>query len=468
MTAHPEVKTRSLKQIVGGWFYRIVTQPGWPRWVALAVAAFLFMLSALYLTRSTDYREDPSALMPRSADVYAETRDLSGLLKTVGAWRVWHPDRRGTGQESRTELEKDLAGLISARVGGLPINPPLRWMSASLGAGWCISRNEDGTESWALYLRLDDPAAALKEIEVEPGMALQKPQGWRDGDGLFSLTGQGGSVHFGIAGPWLILSGDDKLPKFALEAKRRPSQSLAGTGIVPKWRRSSSVRGLFNPSYASAQSQLFGPSFVTNWLSPDARVTYTALLGRSGGVETYFNTAELSERSIGGGLWPLFLIIMGMVALCSICVIFAILLVMVGWGGWFKAMAVRAGIAPAKTPDRVSSSNAFKQDSGIPNTENQTVSGNKEKLSDPVLRQEESENSSTKDVSSPQHPTTSTVAETKAEGILPQSTSGTPEETTDRDSVQSETSINETDNGESGTPASQEKSKENDTNMSID
>ena len=468
MTAHSEVKKRSLKQIVGGWFYRIVTQPGWPRWVALAVAAFLFMLSALYLTRSTDYREDPSALMPRSADVYAETRDLAGLLKTVAAWRVWHPDRRGTGQESRTELEKDLAGLISARVGGLPINPPLRWMSASLGAGWCISRGEDGAESWALYLRLDDPAAALKEIEVEPGMTLQTPQGWREGDGVFSLTGQGGSVSFGIAGPWLILSGDDKLPNFALDAKRRPSQSLAGTGIVPKWRRTSSVRGMFNPSYASAQGKSFGPSFVANWLSPDARITYTALLGRSGGVEAYFNTAELSDRSVGGGLWPLFLILMGVVALCSIGVIFAILLVMVGWGGWFKAMAVRAGIAPSKIPDRVNTSAAFKQDSGTISPDKGPSSGTNEKLSDAVLGQEENENSQIMDVSSLQHPTTSTVAETEVEAVVPESSLDVAGETANRDSIQSETSINETNRGESGAPSPQEKNKDNDTNMSID
>lgn len=391
MTAHPDVKKRSLKQILGGWFYSIVTRPGWPRWATLAVAAFLFMLSALYLTRSTDYREEPSALVPRSADVYAETRDLSGLLKTVGAWRVWHPDRRGSGQEARTELEKDLAGLISAHVGGLPINPPLRWMSASLGAGWCVSRNETGPESWALYLRLDDPAAALKEVEVEPGMTLEVLAGARTGDGVFSLAGKdGGIVYFGIVGPWLIVSGDEKLPTFALEAKRRPSQSLGGSGIVPKWRRSASVRGVFHPGYAMAQGRSFGPSFVTNWLSPDARVTYTAILGRSGGVETYSNTVELTDRTGAGGWWPLFLIIMGILAIVSLGVIFTILLVMVGWGGWFKALAIKAGIAPAGTPARVEPSRAFKQDSGIIDAEKDEKTENTAKLSDVSKAHDES------------------------------------------------------------------------------
>ncbi len=369
MTTQPETKKRSLKTILVGWICRIVVRPGWTRWVALAVAAVLFVLSAFYLTRSTDYREDPSALVPRSADVYAETRDLSSLLKTAGAWTLWHADRRGDGTEARNDLEKELAARISARVGGLPINPPLRWMASSLGAAWCVSREApdggaDGADSWALYLRLEDPAAVLGEIEVEPGITLETVQGGRGGDGVFSLAGKDGTVFVGIVGPWLIFSGDDKLPAFALEAKRRPSLSLAGSEMLPAWRRGAGLRGLVNPSSSAARSPAFAPAFVTDWLSPAARVVYTAVLGRSGGAELRLATAELTDSAPGAALWPVMFVLMAALAVASLAVIFAILLVMVGWGGWLKALAVKAGAAPASAPERVEPSRAFREDAG--------------------------------------------------------------------------------------------------------
>lgn len=358
----------ALKQFVCGWLYRIVTLPGWHRWLALAAAAFLFMLSALWLTQGTDYREDPSALVPRSADLYAETRDLAGFLKTAGAWTLWREDRRGTESESRNALERELAALVSARVGGLPVNPPLRWMGASRGAAWSVSRNgaegAPGTESWALYLKLENPGDALGEIEVEPGMTLETTQGERSGDGVFAVRARDGTAAYaGVVGPWLILSGDAKLPEFALEAKGKPGVSLAGSGMLPPWRRAAGLRGVVNPSYtAAAALPALGGGFAADWLSPGARIAYTSTLGKNGGVEINFTTVELREQSPGTGLWPLVSLVVALVALASLAVVLGIVLVMIGWGGWFKAMAVKTGAEPAEAPEKVETSPAFAED----------------------------------------------------------------------------------------------------------
>ncbi len=369
MTTQPEPKKRPLKKILGEWIYRALARPGWTRRIALAAAAALFALSALYLTGTSDYREDPSALVPRSADVFAETRDLPLLLKTAGAWRIWRPERRGDGAEARSELERDLAGLVSARVGGLPLGAPLRWMAAARGAAFCVSRGSGeeeggGEASWALYLLLGDPASALREIEIEPGMTLTVVQGGRDTDGVFSLAGRDGTAALGIVGPWLIFSGDEKLPAFALEAKRRPSLSLAGAGVLPHWSRSAGLRGLVNPSSAAARRSAFGPAFADEWLAPGARLAYTAVLGKNGGVETRLASVELTDAAPGAALGPVVFLLMAVLAVASLAVIFAILLVMVGWGGWLKALALRGGIAPAPAPERVEPSRAFREDSG--------------------------------------------------------------------------------------------------------
>ncbi len=52
------------------------------------------------------------------------------------------------------------------------------------------------------------------------------------------------------------------------------------------------------------------------------------------------------------------------VAIASLCVVVSILLVMIGFGGWLKAMALRAGVIPADAPEKVEVSEAFREDSG--------------------------------------------------------------------------------------------------------
>lgn len=368
MAEHPEVKKRrSLKQILRGGLYNAVFQPGLSRWVLLAVAAFVFMLSALYLTGGTDFREDPSALVPRSAEVYLETRDLGTLLKNVAAWKVWRPEHRATGQEvHNTDLEKEVANAISRFVPGLPTSQPLGWMNNSKGAAWCVSSNDGAAKpSWGLYLRLDDVSAALNDAQIEQGMKLELIKGTRD-NGVFVLTGQGGGrLCIGVVNPWIILSADEKLAEFALDAKRRPSQSLAGAGLVPKWKRGYSLRGIASPAASSALTERLGASFVANWFAPEARMAFTAKSGRSGEVETSFSVVSMNDRIGGGGFWPLFFVVMLVLALVSLALIFAVLLAMLGWGGWLKLAAAKAGIAPAGKPVQVSPSAAFQQDSGM-------------------------------------------------------------------------------------------------------
>ncbi len=355
-----------MKRKLGGWLYGIATRSGRRRWAALAIAALLCVLSVWLLSPSGDYRRDPSALVPRSADVYAEARNLPELLKTAGAWKLWAPSRRSASADAPGAAEKELAAAVSARVGSLPVAPVLRWMTVSEGAAWCVSRDEAGAESWALFLRMEKPETALTDVEAEPGVALEVVQGSREAgaDGVFSLAGKPGGAFFGIVGPWLIVSGDAKLPEFAMAAKRRVSVSLAASGMLSPWRRSAGLRGMLNPAASADAERILGAGFVADWLEPSARVAFTASFGTGGGVEAEVRTVLFSENAPGGGLWPVVFVCLLVVAIASLCVVVSILLVMIGFGGWLKAMALRAGVIPADAPEKVEVSEAFREDSG--------------------------------------------------------------------------------------------------------
>lgn len=356
-----------MKRMLGGWLCRMAALSGWRRWTALAAAAVVFLVSVLLLCGRTDYREDPSALAPRSADLYAEARDLPGFLATAGAWRLWSATAPGT-------LEKELAASVAARAGGLPVAPVLRWMNGAGAAAWCVSRGggdvSSSAASWALFLHVENPADALEDMEVEPGASLEVVRGARGEDGVFALLRSGAAAGassgavFGIVGPWLILSGDTKLPEFALEAKGRPSVSLARADLLPDWRRGEGIRGMVNPSASADAKRVLGGGVAAERLAPEARLAFTALMGRSGGIETQVRTVLFEEDAGGAGAWPLVYILLLVIAAGSLGCIVCILLVMIGFGGWFKAAAVRAGVAPAKEPAAVEVSEAFAEDAG--------------------------------------------------------------------------------------------------------
>lgn len=362
MTDQPGAK-RSLRQMGGGTLYSLIFQPGWPRWVLLAVAALVFILVALALSGGTSYRDDPSVLVPRSSQVYMETRDLDSLLRTVAAWKVWKPERRAKGDEQRNQLQVDIASLIGDQVAGLGTRLPLLWLIEAKQAAYCINQDDQGQESWALILRADDSAEVMADIGVEPGMQVETVKGNAD-QGVFKLTGTGaGELYFGVVKPWLIISSQSTLPEFALESTRRPAFSMSRSGLLPNWRRGVVVRGVTNPVYRAERANSPAYGILTNWMDPDVRVNFTSKIG-SKGLETTFDADQLSERVRGGGLWPLFAVLLVIIGLVALAIVFAVILAMVGWGGWLKTAAMRAGVTPAKAPRPTEPSAAFIEDSG--------------------------------------------------------------------------------------------------------
>lgn len=362
MTAHPEGK-RTIKHSAGGWLYSIMFKPGWPRWVLLAVAVVLFLLSALAITGGTDYREDPSALVPRSVQSYVETKDLDHLLRTVGTWRLWDAERRSSGQEQYNQIQVDIAGLLGERVAGLGTPRLLRWLSGAGKAAYCVNKDESGVESWAVFLHVNDPHPLLADLFVDQGLQVEVLEGTRD-SGVIKLSGSGeGVLYLGVLKPWLIISSAETLPTFALASLKRPAYSLASSGIVPKWRSGTTLRGVYNPAYHADKSSLSAYSIVTGWMAPEMRVNFISSFRN--GVETTMNADVLTDKVKGGGLWPLFWVLLLILAILCLVLILAIVLVMVGWGGWLKAMAMRSGVAPAPAPAEVAASAAFKEDAGL-------------------------------------------------------------------------------------------------------
>lgn len=366
MAAQSGGKRNGVRQRVGGWFFRTICRQGWRQWAMLAAAVVVFVLAVLALTGGTDYREDPSALTPRSVDMYMETRDLPALLKNVGAWKVWKEERRTAAGEERNQLQVDIAGLISERVAGMSTSSPMRWLAAATRAAYCLSNApaEEGGESWALFIEMANPSDALAEIGVERGMTVETLRGTKDG-GVFKLTGPAaGELYFGVVAPWLIISSQARLPEFAMDSVRKPAFSLANSGLMPGWKRGTTLRGVYSPASQSVAGEPTPAVIIKGWMASDVRVTYLARVGKSG-LETTFGAEFLSDRIRGGGLWPLFSVILFIVAIIAIVAAFAVLLAMVGWGGWLKAKAVKAGVMPASGPVSVEPSEAFQEDSGM-------------------------------------------------------------------------------------------------------
>jgi hypothetical protein len=137
---------------------------------------------------------------------------------------------------------------------------------------------------------------------------------------------------------------------------------------------------MFNPSKTTGLGEALTLPFLHERMSPEARIAFAAAFGSDGTGETSFSTTMLRESASGGRLWPLVYLLISVIALGSLCVILAILLAMIGFGAWFKAAALRAGIAPDPEPECSEPSPAFKEDcnqyrSGIIAKENSESTG---------------------------------------------------------------------------------------------
>lgn len=349
---------KSWRQRALTWLYGIASTPGWRRRLTLAAAAILFVVALLALRGGVDFRVDPSALIPRSVSTYMETRDLGKTLETIGSWRVWTPER----QESPSQLKVDLAGILGNLAPGLGTRQPLSWLSGADRAAFAFTEGEGGGgRSWAVYLNIPEPEKALKEFSVEPDLTLAR----LDGAEVFSLSGKGGGrLFFSVVSPWLVVSSDALLPTFALNSVRQPAFSLSGSGILPDWRRGVTVRGMCTPGMNAGALFTFPFAFPADWVNPEARMTFTGRLSADGGADAVFLAKVLSEDVNRGGARAVFMLLFAFLGLLGLVIVAVILLTIIGWGGWIKAAALRAGAVPADAPAEVEPSAAFAADSG--------------------------------------------------------------------------------------------------------
>lgn len=345
------------------WLLGIISRAGLPRQILLGAAVILFLIFSIILCSGTDYRDDPAALAPPSASLFAETRDITQLLKNVGTWSLWKSDRRATPDR----VQQSFADRIGELVPGLGSTLPFSWLTKAQKAAISIADGDkEGEKTWALYLQIPDAAEALNQVKREPRLKLEPLRGVNEG--LHELSGESGSkVVVGATGPWLIISDQAKLPAFAFEVIRRPNNSLASSQMLPEWTRTVTVRGIADPVYLYSRedtSALF--SGLKNWIEPKARLVFTSRLDGENGMDYKLSVTELQAQSGGSGAWPLVKFILFLLAVALLLLIFATLAMIAGWGGWLKAAAKRAGIVPAPAPADVVTSTAFREDAGVP------------------------------------------------------------------------------------------------------
>ncbi len=364
MAEHTGGRVRRALRRAGSWLYGMAFRRGWQRWVFLAAIAALFLIIVALVRDGVDYRRDPSALVPRSTSFYAETRDLAELMDTVGKWPFWRERMVATDQWNTIHVS--MAEQLGSNVGGLGTRLPLLWLANAKKAAIGFTPGEaDEPESWAIYLEIGDADQALAEIRMEAGLSLTKLPGIQ-AENVYQLTGTGqGNLYFGVMNPWLIISSASKLPIFAVESLRRPAFSLAGSRILPSWRRSTMVRGITDPVHFV---DMAGTPMATlwGWMAPETRWTFASDVNDNGSIDTRYMGGMLAGQAGESGiLWPLLKIVLGIVAAVFLVVLLGTISVMLGLGGWYKYLAVRAGIAPKKAPEPVEPSAAFREDAGL-------------------------------------------------------------------------------------------------------
>lgn len=345
------------------WLVRSIQRPGWRRWAILAAAVLLFLVLAAFLRRGVDYRRDPSALVPRDVGAYFETRRLGALLSGAAEWPLWSDDHRKTESDQWNHLQSFVADLVGGKVHGLGSQLPLTWFGGARRAAvaW-MEAGEDSPEAWAIYLDVPYPVGAIGELRGEPG--VEKTQ-YEDMPNFFIVSGNdNSSLAVRALDTWLIIASDPELPLHADELRRRPGRSLASSGMLPEWRDKTAVRGVFSPS--PVVREVFGGVLATvaARMRDDAWYALSVGAAGEGAVEVRFTPAVAASASGGNVIWSFVKLVLWIVAVFCLLTAASILLVMLGWGGWLKALALKAGITPAPAPKEVEPSAAFREDAG--------------------------------------------------------------------------------------------------------
>ncbi|MDR2391176.1 MAG: hypothetical protein LBE84_05805 [Planctomycetota bacterium] len=345
-------KCKHLLIRIGGWLFDVIMAPGWRRWVVFAVAAVLLAALIGILFDRINPAVDPSALTPREASLYIEARDVRAFLALAGDWPIWAGNRADDpadpGGWSRFQFD------LTAAFPGLP----LRWLTGAAKAAFSLQyRDEAPTPVSTLFLDVGNPDAYLVELRLEPKMRVEKIENVSAGE-LFRLSdGKGAVLRLAAAGPWLVVSTEEKQVRFALESWKNPASSLADSGLAAAWRRGADVRGMFAPSrFAPAGSA---------WLDETARLAFTAGFDAKGTANLQMETRHFSEKAARSSIWPLVRILLALAGLICLFLVLVVLLAALGFGAWLKFLAIRAGVTPAPAPLPVEPSPAFREDAGM-------------------------------------------------------------------------------------------------------
>lgn len=351
---------------ISAWLFEAIFHSGWRRRILFIVAVVLFLVLACALRDGVDFKGDPSALVARDATVFLETRELGALLKNAAMLPFWVDERRASGDEQWNHIQVSLAGMLGERVNGFGSQVPLSWIEGARRAALAVSAGDGpGAGYWTVFFELPSPATALRELRQEPGVTIAKLD--ERNENIVEIAGNDDSkLIVGAVGPWLAVSSAPDGILFAADAVRRPALTLAAAGILPKWSRDAGVRGVYYPALALSGSANQHLARLAGWIRPDSRFAFTASVDASGVERINTEHRFLGEARGGNWFWSLVKLILGLVALLCLALAVAIIAAMLGWGGWLKVAAARAGIKPAGQPFSVRPSQAFKQDTGMP------------------------------------------------------------------------------------------------------
>ena len=385
----------AVKRTLSSWTYSIFSKSGWSRRILLAALVIFFVILVVVLRSGINYQSDPSALVPRDAIAYFEARNLEPLLKDVAVWPVWVDDRRPAGDEQWNNIQVALANLLGDNVHGMGSRLPMEWLKAARRSAISILKGDAGEAwSWVLYLELypTNASVVLKELFQEPDLSVVPLQ--ERGAQLLEVSGTDAStLYVGAVDPWLVVSSRPEPLLFAAEAVRRPALTLGGTRFLPRWSRDNIIRGMFDPvAFVDASANNSHIVRLAGWMRSDSRFTVGGKVDASGRMDFRLEHHLLGEARGGGFLgWLVYSVFCVIAATCLVAILL-LLATVLGWSGWLKLLAKRAGIQPAAAPNAVEPSAAFLEDAGA------TAAGKPEARTDPEEAAEKASDEKTNEV----------------------------------------------------------------------
>lgn len=364
MAEQPDDKGTPVIKAGDGWLWRMASARSWKRSALLLLSCVFILIAISILCGRRSYRRDPAALVPPSVSFYVEAKELEPLLTAINASSVWREERR---LDRPNQLHADVASGIGSHVAGLGASRPLRWLSSPHRAAFTILRDDEGEgDSWALFIMRNAPGDAIAELELEleAGMRLEKLEQQGSNTVYVLSDAGGGRLTLGVIGPWLVLSSQDTLPLFALNAAAKTVPTLAKSKLLKPLPFSKNVRGMFDPAHTSVGYRFAGTAMFSQWVAENSRIAFIAAVGPKGDADVSFSVKEYTGKMGGGGFWSLVKVLCVLLGIAGLLFVLVAILALVK-GSWLKYRAVKTGVRPAAKIGVAAPSAAFKEDAGI-------------------------------------------------------------------------------------------------------